>query len=388
MITAVEIIYYPLLKDIKMKYNAILITKYLPEPVSKGFTKYAADFLIAVKNNTHAVKIEASQLKPINAEEGDEIIIDVTTKSVNGRTYYNINPFTSYEKSPFPPIKHTYEAILDGDGRDEISGKIFKEYPYREVKICATEVYYYESVDLVNPLAICPREHSGIDFNTLHEIIEVGEEIDFTQIRNLDRCEQPLWPHRESDQEHLQEVLRDYLPIEEHPHKENYSATKIFQCYLETGPAHPEYTGYRYLYGSDEGHCICGHPIEDVRWIKYVSPKPDGIVKPELGAIGNCCIRHFAISTGLYTRLLSDIVENYKSGNITTMRDINKKNGLGDLQMRLLARHVLTPDELNILEKALSNRTQRPLDNAIKRILHHISEFYDEHYNYVFKESD
>ena len=70
------------------------------------------------------------------------------------------------------------------------------------------------------------------------------------------------------------------------------------------------------------------------------------------------------------------------------MRDINKKNGLGDLQMRLLARHILTPDELKTLEKALSDRTQRPLDNAIKRILHHISEFYDENYNYVFKESD
>lgn len=373
---ASEIIYYPLLKDRKMKYNAILITKYRPESVSKGFIKYAADFLIAVKNNTHVVKIEASQLKPINAEEGDEIIIDVMTKSVNGRTYYNINPSASYQKSPFPLIKQIYEATLDGRGHDEISGKVFKEYPYREVKICKTlEHYYY-------------KEYGDIDYKITYEIIEVGEEIDFTQIRNLDSCEQPLWPHRESDQEHLQEVLRDYLPIEEHPHKAHYSATKIFQCYIEAGPAHPEYAGYRYLYGSDDSHCICGHPIEDVRWVKYVSPKPDGIVKPELGAIGNCCIRHFAISTGLYARLLSDIVEIYKSGNITTMRDISKKNGLGDLQMRLLARHVLTPDELKTLEKALGDKTQHPLDNVIKRILHHISEFYDENYNYVFTESD
>lgn len=29
-----------------MKYNAILIAKYRPESVSKGFTKYAADFLM------------------------------------------------------------------------------------------------------------------------------------------------------------------------------------------------------------------------------------------------------------------------------------------------------------------------------------------------------
>lgn len=357
-----------------MKYNAILITKYRPESVSKGFTKYAADFLIAAKNNTHAVKIEASQLKPINAEEGDEIIIDVMAKSVNGRTYYNINPSASYKKSPFPLIKQTYEATLDGSGRDEISGKVFKEYPYREVKICKTVEHYFY------------KECCDIDFKITYEIIEVGEEIDFTQIRNLNSCEQPLWPHRESDQEHLQEVLRDYLPIEEHPHKAHYSATKIFQCYIEAGPAHPECAGY--LYGSDDSHCICGHPIEDVRWVKYLSPKPDGIAKPELGAIGSCCIRHFAISTGLYARLLSDIVEIYKSGNITTMRDISKKNGLGDLQMRLLARHVLTPDELKTLEKALSDKTQHPLDNVIKRILHHISEFYDKNYNYVFTESD
>ena len=359
--------------EIMTKYNAVLVSKSHPEPVAKGFTKYAGKFLIATEDHTKILTLEASQLKPIKAEYGDEIIIDVTTKSVNGNTYYNINPFTSYEKSPFPLIKQTYTTILDEDGRDEILGLTFEEYPFREVKICKTRAY----------------NNYQYDFDVTYEIVEAGEEIDFTQIRNIDLREEPLWPIKtESDPEHLLEALRDYLPAEEHPHKESYSATKIFQCYLPAGrgKARDFDPPRRYQYGSHDNRCICGHYIEDVRWVEYQSL--NGIALPLLGAIGNCCIKHFAVSTGLYTRLLADIVENYKSGNIAIMRDISKKNGFGDLQMRLLERHVLTPDELKTLESALRDRSKMSLNNSLKRILYHISEFYSRNYNYEFKSSD
>lgn len=357
-----------------MKYNAILVEKLEMNHTKTGLEQYVGDFLIALGNNTYVRRIKASQLcQPIPAKVGDEIILDIDANEKYGKTFYNIKPATSYVKKPFPVILRSfYNTTLDAAGRDPFSRVIFPKYPYADVTICWLSNYTVQSGKV----------------QTQHDYIldAVGGPIDYTAIQNaapnLTRFED------ESDQEYLLECLRDYLPDEEHPNKHLYTPAEIFKFYREV--TFYDLAGCTdltdmYSYGSDEEHCICGHYIEDVRWCEYVSPLgTEGIHKPILGAIGNCCIEQMAYGTRLYTRLLHDIVTNCRRGKFETERDVSKKNGFGDKQMRFLQLCVLTPDEYAQLEKIVTSRTKQLLDNGTKRTLHHIAEFYHANYNFVF----
>ena len=349
-----------------MKYNALLLSKHFPTTTKVGTKRFAGKFLIINEDN-HPIEITAAQFSnPIPVNVGDEIILDVYKKG----PFYNILQNSSYYPAPFPVEKYEYcyKTTLDEYGNDQ-DGKVCAfEHPFANVAIKQTK-YEYKCRNLA----------------VIHKIIEIDDnDIIHPEIFNI----KPTisLPDGESDQLRLIEALRDYLPNEEHPNKINYTPTEVFKYYKNVvGMRNTTSINIPLQYNSDAEHCICGHRIQEICYCVYVSPYGDnGIKKPPLGAIGNCCIKRMAYDTKLYTRLLNDIVNNYKQGIFKTQRDMSKKNGFGKIQMQFLQQCVLTKDEYEYLLIIIKSRTQEYLDDHTKRILYKISKFYITHYDRVF----
>ena len=349
-----------------MKYNALVLEKYFPTMTSIGTKRFAGKFII-VDEDKHPITITAAQFSdPMPVNRGDEIILDIVKKG----PFYNILPKTSYAIAPFPVARteYYYDTVLDEKGHDKDGKVCASEHPFAYVIIKRTG-YMYKNMRLA----------------TMYKIVKINDnDITHPKIFNMNPTISLL--DDQSDQKRLIEALRDYLPSEEHPNKLTYTPTEIFKHYREaTEWRGAESNHIPWQYGSDRGHCICGHSIEELCYCEYMSPLgEDGIKKPPLGAIGNCCIKHMSYDTKLYTRLLSDIVCNYERGHLVTVRDISRKNGFGKPQMQFLQQCVLTKDEYERLVTVVSTRTITPLDDCIKRILYKISRFYETHYDYVF----
>lgn len=350
-----------------MKYNALVLENYyLPTTTSIGTKRFAGKFII-IDENQCPITITAAQFdRPIPVEIGDEIILDIYKKG----PFYNILPKTSYSYEPFPVEKreYYYKSTLDEYGVDEDDRLGDPKHPYANVTIRRTRYIY-----------------NGVTLATLYKFVEINDN-DIVHPEILNKCPDIPLPDGGSDQLRLIEALRDYLPDEEHPNKVNYTPTEIFKYYKEVLEwRNKESTSVPLQYDSDRNHCICGHCIQELCYCEYMSPYgADGIKKPPLGAIGNCCIKRMAYHSKLYARLLNDIINNYKCGIFRTQRDISKKNGFGKAQMHFLQQCVLTKDEYEQLITAVSTRTMAPLDDCIKRILYKISRFYVTHYDDVF----
>lgn len=349
-----------------MKYNALVLEKYFPTTTSIGTKRFAGKFII-IDEDKHPITITAAQFdRPIPAKVGDEIILDVVKKG----PFYNILPKTSYDQAPFPVARseYHYDTVLDEKGHDKDGKVCAPEHPFANVIIKQTK-YMYKNTCLA----------------VMYKIIKIDDN-DITHPKIFNMNPTICSPDDQSDQRRLIEALRDYLPYEEHPNKLTYTPTEIFKHYREaTEWRGGESNHIPWQYGSDRGHCICGHAIEELCYCEYMSPLgEDGIKKMPLGAVGNCCIKHMSYDTKLYTRLLSAIICNYESGALVTARDISKKNGFGKIQMQFLQQCVLTKDEYERLVTVVSVRTITPLDDCIKRILYKISRFYVTHYDYVF----
>lgn len=358
-----------------MRYNAILLEKYEPKTVKNNHTQYAGKFLIAINDNTDMKTIIASQLnEPINAELRDEFILDIFEREYNHKTYYNIRPKSSYTYIPFPKIKRvvTYCTYIDGKGFDPIYCTYFSEYPYEHLKVCRTEYYAHGELD-------------KIDYK-----IQSLDPIDYKHIRNENPVLQNVQGFADVDYKRLIEALRDYLPIEEHPNKHLYTASEIFKQYREIFSMRNTISSEIPLqYGSDISHCICGHEIQEICYCEYMSNKgKDGISKSPLGAIGNCCIKKMAWKSGLYTRLLTDVYNNFQNGIFKFESDISKKNGFGDIQMEFLQKCVLTTDEFECLQNVLSSRCKSVLRDDVNRVIYHISKFYEANYDKTFKSAE
>jgi hypothetical protein len=356
-----------------MRYNAILLENYEPKTVKNNHIQYAGKFLIAINDNTDMKTIIASQLnEPINAELRNEFILDIFEREYNHKTYYNIRPKSSYTYMPFPKIKCkvTYCTYLDGNGYDHISHQYFPEYSYEEVEICKTLYYNHGELD-------------KSDYN-----FEVVNHTDYAHVRNENPVLQNVQEFTDVDYKRLIEALRDYLPIEEHPNKHLYTASEIFKQYREVHNLRNA-VGVPLQYGSDISHCICGHEIQEICYCEYMSNKgKDGISKSPLGAIGNCCIKKMAWKSGLYTRLLTDVYNNFQNGIFKFESDISKKNGFGDIQMEFLQKCVLTTDEFECLQSILTSKRKWDLDDAVYRILCHITKFYEVNYDKTFNNEE
>lgn len=350
-----------------MQYNAILIGTEEPRTVRGGYTQYAGRFLLAVNNNTDTKCIYASQLfEPIPVATGSEIILDICERECNGKTYYNIVSKSSYKAATFPTIKReaSYTTELNSRGFDGYSLQYFPEHAYEKVSVRIVEII----------------EHGRVA-STQYEIEPID---DYTKVLNDNLVLENTQGFAETDYRRLIEALRNYLPIEEHPDKDTYSAREVYRHYQEVKDV-SHMSRIPFQYGSDANHCICGHYIVDVRYCEYVSNKcENGIKKLPLGAIGNCCIKKMSWKYGFYTRLLSDIIFNCRAGKFKTERDISKKNGFWDLQMEFLQKCVLTEDEFERLKTTLDSRYEEPLNDEIYRILHHIVKFYEANYNKTF----
>lgn len=354
-----------------MKYNALLLRKYEPTPTSTGGVRYAGKFIL-VNENTQPTEVTAAQFSsPIPAKVGDEIILDINKNGI----YYNILTKTSYAPAPFPAEKdeYYYETTLDEKGHDIDDKFCISKHPFAHVKIKRTRYIFSK-----------PYRRT---LTTLYTVTEI-DDTDIAYPKILNPC--PiinLSDETVSNQTWLIESLRDYLPEEEHPNKAEYTTTEIFKYYREAIELRGSESFKHFQYRSNRNHCICGHYIEELCYCEYMSPLgDDGIKKVPLGAIGNCCIKKMAYDTKLYTRLLSDIVHNYRHNNFEINRDISCKNGFGKTQMQFLKQCVLTDDEYNYLELLLQSKHQVTLKLRAKRILYHIVRFYETHYNHAFDE--